>query len=141
MASFRPTRGHSLMVFDLIDTDRNGKVTRTEMEDAAGLLGLSLEKANNLFERLDKHKRGYLDMCEWGQVETYETVETFTLLYMRRCLGLPDMTSTKEQVDIYLKSQGLKLVKSLPAAINLVASNGVTRGSGRQTNIIHDSFR
>ena len=91
--------------------------------------------------RLDKGKKGYLDMFDWGQVETFETVETFTLMYMRRCLGLPDVMSTKDQVDRYLRSQGLRKVKSLPAAIKLVTSNGLTRGSWRQTNIVHDSFR
>ena len=51
LASFRPSRGHALLVFDRVDTDGNGKITRTEMEDAALSLGLSVEKANSLFDR------------------------------------------------------------------------------------------
>ena len=51
LASFRPSRGHALLVFDRVDMDGNGKITRTEMEDAALSLGLSVEKANSLFDR------------------------------------------------------------------------------------------
>lgn len=52
--------------------------------------------------RLDKGNKGYLDMFDWGHFETYETVETFTLMYMKRCLGLPDTTSSKEQVNTWV---------------------------------------
>ena len=50
-AGFHPTRGHALVVFNDMDKDKNGKITRSELEEAALALGFSLEQANRLFDK------------------------------------------------------------------------------------------
>ena len=51
LAAFQPTRGHAMLVFNEVDIDRSGKLTRSEVEEAAGLLGFTVDKANSLFDR------------------------------------------------------------------------------------------
>ena len=93
------------------------------------------------FCRLDQTHKGYIDIFDWGHLESYPAVETFTLMYMRRFMGLPSGAASKDQIDSYLHVQSNRRVKSLAAAIKLVEGYSTTHGSGRRTSIIDDTFR
>jgi len=86
-------------------------------------------------------QKGYLDVFDWGNAETYESVEKFTHKYMRRFLDLPDATAPKGQVERYLQAQSKRKVKGLSAAIKILAMKRVARGSGRLTDVVLDAFR
>lgn len=144
MASWRPTRGHALIVFNEMDKDKNGKITKSEFEEAAVSLGFSGSQAEKMFNKLDANKRGFLICLDWGKKEFAKVVEAFTLMFMQKHMGLPDITATDEQVRRYFYILHTRQVKSLPAAINLVRVNAVTRGahaSAGSGNAIYDAFR
>ncbi|KAJ9506626.1 hypothetical protein QJQ45_018288 [Haematococcus lacustris] len=143
MAFFKPTRAHSLLVFQHMDLDKNGKVTRAELEEAALSLGFSLEQAHRLFARIDQEGKGYLLARDWGQLAMQQVVQLFTLQYMQRFMGLPGPTSSADQVRRYQALQQLKAVRSVPAAINLARVNALARTNNSHTqsgNPIFDAF-
>mmetsp|Transcript_8771 Transcript_8771/g.18714 ORF Transcript_8771/g.18714 Transcript_8771/m.18714 type:complete len:524 (+) Transcript_8771:341-1912(+) len=144
MSTYKPSRGQALIVFNDMDRDKNGKVTRSELQEAALGLGFTLEQANRLYNKMDVDGKGFLSVVDWGRREHFKVVELFTLFYMKRFMGLPDITCTHEQVKKYFQTQAIRQVKSLPAAINLVRVNAVTRGAHSATssgNAIFDAFR
>jgi hypothetical protein len=49
--------------------------------------------------RLDKGGKGFLTTTDWGNVNTYNVVQTFSHMYMRRFMGLPDISTPHEQVS------------------------------------------
>ncbi|PNH11292.1 hypothetical protein TSOC_001896, partial [Tetrabaena socialis] len=142
-AAFRASRGHALMVFNELDADKNGKVTRSEMEAAALSLGFSLEQAQRLWDRLDKRHRGFLEPPDWGSREASQQIQLFSTRFLQKFMGYPDISSTPEQVRKYWRTQELMQVKSLPAAVNLVRANAIARGmqsAGASGNPIFDTF-
>jgi len=144
MAKFKPSRAQALLVFNKMDVDKSGKVTLAEMENAAIGLGLGVDKAHNIFNKLDKGGKGFLTTTDWGNVNTYNVVQTFSHMYMRRFMGLPDISTPHEQVRNYLKSQELKTVQTLSEALNLVRMSAITQGSHAASScgdIIYDAFR
>ncbi|GAX78134.1 hypothetical protein CEUSTIGMA_g5576.t1 [Chlamydomonas eustigma] len=144
MAKFKPSRAQALLVFNRMDVDKSGKVTLSEMENAAIGLGLGIDKAQEIFNKLDKDGKGFLTTLDWGNVNTYNIVQTFSHLYMRRFLGLPDISTPHEQVRNYLKAQELRTVQTLSAALNMVRMSAVTQGSHAAVScgdVIYDAFR
>lgn len=144
MAQWRPTRGHALVVFNEMDKDKNGKITKSEFEEAAVSLGFSDTQAEKMFNKLDVKRKGYLVSGDWGRKDFVKVVEAFTLMYMQKHLGLPDITATDEQVKRYFYIMETRKVKSLPAAINLVRVNAITRGANVASgsgNAMYDAFR
>lgn len=51
MAGYRPSRGHALIVFEHMDTDKNGKLTRAEFEESAVSLGFTDAQADRMFDK------------------------------------------------------------------------------------------
>ncbi len=51
LLSLKPTRANALNVFGQIDVDRNSKITMSELEDVALLLGFTIGQTKTLFER------------------------------------------------------------------------------------------
>ncbi|EFJ50673.1 hypothetical protein VOLCADRAFT_120569 [Volvox carteri f. nagariensis] len=144
VAMFKATRGHALMVFNELDSDKNGKVTRSEFEAAALSLGFSLEQAQRFWERLDRRHRGFLEALDWGTKDAFQQIQLFSTRYMQKYMGVPDVSSSPEQVRKYNRNQELMQVKSLAAAVNMVRANAVARGvrlSGSSGNAIFDTFR
>ena len=82
-----------------------------------------------------------MDVFDWGHAESFASVERFTHKYMRRFLDLPDATSSKAQVEEYLRAKNKRKISGLSAAIKLLAMRRVTRGSGRLTDVVQDAFR
>lgn len=143
-AAFKASRGHALMVFHQLDSDRNGKVTQTELEAAAVSLGFSLEQAHRLWEKLDKRGRGFLEATDWGAWDACQQIQLFSTRYMQKYLGVPDIGTTPEQARKYWRSQELMQVRTLPGAINRVRVNMMSRGSNRTDstgNPVYDAFR
>ncbi|KXZ55908.1 hypothetical protein GPECTOR_2g1459 [Gonium pectorale] len=142
--AFKASRGQALMVFNEIDSDMNGKVTRSELEAAALSLGFSLEQVQRLWDRLDKRGRGFLESSDWGNRDVFANIQLFATRYLQKYMGVPDVSSTPEQVRKYLRNQEMRQVKSLAAAINMVRANAVSRGmqtAGASGNPIYDTFR
>ena len=48
--------------------------------------------------RLDKQRKGYVNFVDWGGLDLNHVIEMFTLLYMRKFMGLPDTAASDEQV-------------------------------------------
>eukprot|EP00798_Chlamydomonas_sp_ICE-L_P015198 gene15198-21273_t len=69
MANFKPSRGHSFIVFGDIDKSKNGKITRSQLESAALSIGLSEAQAHKLFEKIDWLSKGYITVNDWGKPE------------------------------------------------------------------------
>ncbi|GLC43789.1 hypothetical protein PLESTB_000908200 [Pleodorina starrii] len=144
VAAFRATRGHALMVFNELDSDKNGKVTRSEFEAAALSLGFSLEQAQRFWDRLDRRHRGFLEALDWGTKDAFQQIQLFSTRYMQKYMGVPDVSSTPEQVRKFNRAQELMQVKSLAAAVNMARTNAVAKGmrmAGYSGNPIFDTFR
>ncbi|GFR46903.1 hypothetical protein Agub_g8550 [Astrephomene gubernaculifera] len=142
-AAFRASRGQALMVFNELDSDKNGKVTRSELEAAALSLGFSLEQAQRLWDRLDRTRRGYLEATDWGIRDAFQQIQLFSTRYLQKYMGVPDVSSSSEQIRKYNRAQEVMQVKSLPAAVNMARANAVARGArcaGSTGNPIHDTF-
>ncbi|KAG2451518.1 hypothetical protein HYH02_004116 [Chlamydomonas schloesseri] len=142
--AFKASRGQTLMVFNEMDSDKNGKVTRSELEAAALSLGFSLEQAHKLWDRLDKRKRGFLEASDWGSRDAVNYIQLFSTRYLQKFMGVPDISSTLEQVRKYQRAQELLEVQSLTAAINKARANAVSRGmqlAGATGNPIYDTFQ
>lgn len=94
--------------------------------------------------RLDTRGKGYVNVQDWGNRSIAVPVESWTLRYMQRYMGLPDVSATPEQVRAYWKKQDTLSVKNLVAAVNMVRVNAVTRGAHSASasgNAIFDTFR
>ncbi|MEW5311472.1 MAG: hypothetical protein WDW38_003185 [Sanguina aurantia] len=144
MQTFKATRGHALMVFHDMDRDKNGKLTRSEFEDGALAVGYSLSQANTLFNKFDRGGKGYLKPSDWGVLGLGKIVERFSVSYMQKFLGLPDITATPEQVKRYWHTQELRSVRSLPAAINMCRAHALARASRSSQSTgdpVFDTFR
>lgn len=48
--------------------------------------------------RFDRGSKGYLKPSDWGLKDFGRVVERFSVSYMQKFLGLPDITATPEQV-------------------------------------------
>lgn len=48
--------------------------------------------------RFDRGGKGYLKPSDWGMLGLGKIVERFSVSYMQKFLGLPDITATPEQV-------------------------------------------
>ncbi|KAG2500890.1 hypothetical protein HYH03_001649 [Edaphochlamys debaryana] len=143
-AAFRATRGQSLLVFNELDSDKNGKITRSEMEAAALSLGFSLEQAQRLWDKLDRRKRGFLEALDWGSKDAFTQIQLFSTRYLQKYMGVPDVSATPETVRKYWRGLELKQVNSLAAAINKVRINAVaksTKSAGSTGNAVWDTFR
>lgn len=142
--TFKATRGHALMVFNEMDRDQNGKITLSEFEEIALSLGLSMDQAHSMFQKLDRRGRGFLDALDWGNKDLFRQIQLVSTRYMQKFMGLPDISTTPEQVRKYWRTQELIQVKTLTAAINLVRVNAITRGARSASstgNAIYDTFR
>lgn len=49
--------------------------------------------------RLDTQKRGFLTSVDWGCLDFNSVIEMFSLLYMRKYMGLPDTSATDDDVS------------------------------------------
>eukprot|EP00798_Chlamydomonas_sp_ICE-L_P019989 gene19989-26704_t len=128
MSSFRAQRSHAFIVYSDLDKNKNGKITKAQLEQSSLALGLTLEQANKFFDRLDPTGKGYISVKDWGKPELSKATETFAQMYLHKFLGLPDIKATDEQVKRYWNVQTLKQAKNLPAAINHVRVNAMSRG-------------
>lgn len=77
------------------------------LEEACLSLGFSLQSAHLLFELLDARKKGFITTSEWGNCELAQTIETFSLMYLRRFLGLPDVHASPVEVGHVLVCSGM----------------------------------
>lgn len=77
------------------------------LEEACLSLGFSLQSAHLLFERLDTRKKGFITPSEWGNRELAQTIEAFSLMYLRRFLGLPDVHASPVEVGYVLVCGGV----------------------------------
>lgn len=50
--------------------------------------------------RLDRRRRGYLEALDWGTKDAFQQIQLFSTRYMQKYMGVPDMTSTPEQVTL-----------------------------------------
>jgi hypothetical protein len=137
MATFRPTRSHAFLVFNDLDTNSSGRLILSDVESCCLGLGFSLEQSHALFRKLDRGRKGFLTMAEWGCPENHAVVQSFTLMYMRQFLGLPDTSASYEEVKRYMRAEEIKTVQSLPAAIKMVKSRAVTKGASRGGDVIY----
>lgn len=130
--NFRPTRGHMLMVFSAMDEDQNGIITESEFLAVAVDLGIRIEEARPLFLRLDKHRKGFIRLKDWGACDSAlrPLVEKLTTHYMRKRMALPSpMLSTSEAIDAYGQRLRLQEVTTLRQVKLLAANYSFQHGS------------
>jgi len=77
--------------------------------------------------RLDAGSHGYLKVNDWAAPNMCEVVSTFSLMYMRRHLNVPDVTATPEQVARFLDLRSARTVHNLHAAIELANATVAAR--------------
>lgn len=84
---FEMTRGALFSVFQGLDEHKEGRITRSMLEEAGYQVGMKKEKMDSLFELMDKKGKGFLDVNDWGNRETEKDVTEFSRLYIQTTLG------------------------------------------------------
>mmetsp|Transcript_30084 Transcript_30084/g.66649 ORF Transcript_30084/g.66649 Transcript_30084/m.66649 type:complete len:219 (+) Transcript_30084:3-659(+) len=122
LEQFTPTRGLIYSVFAELDKFGAGKLTYSEFEDAAVVVGIRRDNAKRFFQTMDRDSRGYITVQDWGDRRFEKQLAQFTRLYVQKTRG-----ATGRHKDV-------REVGNLYAALQMALTKLKLKNNGRSVS-------